>query len=99
MSLTFRDDYNIVVVDKGFPQHFSIEKHICRRAGILISLTNSVSGRSMLKTLERYQKCNYGAPEPNTMSAQEALVIFVEHVDIFQCCLVVRSKDRDLNLA
>nr|BAS04482.1 MADS box protein [Gentiana scabra] len=26
----------------------------------------------MLKTLERYQKCNYGAPEPN-MSAREAL--------------------------
>ncbi|PKI54731.1 hypothetical protein CRG98_024877 [Punica granatum] len=31
------------------------------------------SSSSMLKTLERYQKCNYGAPEPNTMSAQEAL--------------------------
>jgi hypothetical protein len=27
----------------------------------------------MLKTLERYQKCNYGAPEPN-VSAREALV-------------------------
>ncbi|KAJ4834779.1 Agamous-like MADS-box protein mads4 [Turnera subulata] len=27
---------------------------------------------SMLKTLERYQKCNYGAPEPN-VSAREAL--------------------------
>ncbi|KAL3626010.1 Agamous-like MADS-box protein AGL9 [Castilleja foliolosa] len=26
----------------------------------------------MLKTLERYQKCNYGAPEPN-ISAREAL--------------------------
>ncbi|KAB5564830.1 hypothetical protein DKX38_004884 [Salix brachista] len=26
----------------------------------------------MLKTLERYQKCNYGAPEPN-VSAREAL--------------------------
>lgn len=37
----------------------------------------------MLKTLERYQKCNYGAPEPNTMSAQEALVNFMAHVDIF----------------
>lgn len=28
----------------------------------------------MLKTLERYQKCNYGAPEAN-VSAREALVI------------------------
>lgn len=28
----------------------------------------------MLKTLERYQKCNYGAPETN-VSAREALVI------------------------
>nr|ADU56818.1 MADS-box protein AGL2 subfamily [Coffea arabica] len=27
---------------------------------------------SMLKTLERYQKCNYGAPEPN-ISTREAL--------------------------
>ncbi|KAH7835539.1 hypothetical protein Vadar_027064 [Vaccinium darrowii] len=27
---------------------------------------------NMLKTLERYQKCNYGAPEPN-ISAREAL--------------------------
>ncbi|KAF7124307.1 hypothetical protein RHSIM_Rhsim12G0024200 [Rhododendron simsii] len=31
------------------------------------------SNPSMLKTLERYQKCNYGAPEPN-VSAREALV-------------------------
>ncbi|GFS33908.1 K-box region and MADS-box transcription factor family protein [Actinidia rufa] len=31
------------------------------------------STSSMLKTLERYQKCNYGAPEPN-ISAREALV-------------------------
>ncbi|KAE9454770.1 hypothetical protein C3L33_13340, partial [Rhododendron williamsianum] len=31
---------------------------------------------SMLKTLERYQKCNYGAPEPN-VSAREALVSMV----------------------
>ncbi|PSR84747.1 Agamous-like MADS-box protein [Actinidia chinensis var. chinensis] len=30
------------------------------------------STSSMLKTLERYQKCNYGAPEPN-VSAREAL--------------------------
>ncbi|XP_058195543.1 agamous-like MADS-box protein MADS4 isoform X2 [Rhododendron vialii] len=30
------------------------------------------SNPSMLKTLERYQKCNYGAPEPN-VSAREAL--------------------------
>ncbi|KAG6783108.1 hypothetical protein POTOM_012543 [Populus tomentosa] len=30
------------------------------------------SSSSMLKTLERYQKCNYGAPEPNA-SAREAL--------------------------
>ncbi|KAL3636473.1 Fructose-1,6-bisphosphatase isozyme 2 [Castilleja foliolosa] len=30
------------------------------------------SSPSMLKTLERYQKCNYGAPEPN-ISAREAL--------------------------
>lgn len=30
------------------------------------------SSSSMLKTLERYQKCNYGAPEPN-MSTIEAL--------------------------
>ncbi|KAL9406899.1 hypothetical protein Peur_003871 [Populus x canadensis] len=30
------------------------------------------SSSSMLKTLERYQKCNYGAPEPN-VSAREAL--------------------------
>nr|UVK28392.1 SEPALLATA3-2 [Mangifera indica] len=29
------------------------------------------SSSSMLKTLERYQKCNYGAPEPNA-SAREA---------------------------
>jgi hypothetical protein len=29
---------------------------------------------SMLKTLERYQKCNYGAPETN-VSTREALVI------------------------
>ncbi|XP_027099546.1 agamous-like MADS-box protein AGL9 homolog isoform X1 [Coffea arabica] len=28
---------------------------------------------SMVKTLERYQKCNYGAPEPN-ISTREALV-------------------------
>ncbi|XP_057949610.1 agamous-like MADS-box protein MADS4 [Malania oleifera] len=32
------------------------------------------SSSSMLKTLERYQKCNYGAPEPN-VSAREALEI------------------------
>ncbi|KAK2636818.1 hypothetical protein Ddye_031610 [Dipteronia dyeriana] len=32
---------------------------------------------TMLKTLERYQKCNYGAPEPN-VSAREALVKFVK---------------------
>ncbi|XP_031272781.1 agamous-like MADS-box protein MADS4 [Pistacia vera] len=32
------------------------------------------SSASMLKTLERYQKCNYGAPEPN-VSAREALEI------------------------
>ncbi|KAH9708138.1 developmental protein SEPALLATA 3 [Citrus sinensis] len=31
------------------------------------------SSSSMLKTLERYQKCNYGAPEPN-VSAREALL-------------------------
>nr|AZZ09254.1 SEPALLATA 1 [Primula vulgaris] len=30
------------------------------------------SSTSMLKTLERYQKCNYGAPEPN-ISSREAL--------------------------
>ncbi|KAH9772529.1 developmental protein SEPALLATA 3 [Citrus sinensis] len=30
------------------------------------------SSSSMVKTLERYQKCNYGAPEPN-VSAREAL--------------------------
>ena len=30
------------------------------------------STSSMLKTLDRYQKCNYGAPEPN-VSAREAL--------------------------
>ncbi|XP_057496332.1 agamous-like MADS-box protein MADS4 [Actinidia eriantha] len=30
------------------------------------------STSSMLKTLERYQKCNYGVPEPN-ISAREAL--------------------------
>ncbi|KAI7997013.1 Agamous-like MADS-box protein MADS4 [Camellia lanceoleosa] len=30
------------------------------------------SSSSMLKTLERYQKCNYGAPEPN-VSTREAL--------------------------
>ncbi|GAB2214385.1 hypothetical protein Droror1_Dr00018728 [Drosera rotundifolia] len=28
---------------------------------------------AMLKTLERYQKCNYGAPESNVSSAREAL--------------------------
>ncbi|KAL3626438.1 hypothetical protein CASFOL_029987 [Castilleja foliolosa] len=32
----------------------------------------SGSDQDMLKTLERYQKCNYGAPEPN-ISAREAL--------------------------
>ncbi|CAI0381283.1 unnamed protein product [Linum tenue] len=32
------------------------------------------SSSSMLKTLERYQKCNYGAPE-STVSAREALEI------------------------
>ncbi|CAK7336140.1 unnamed protein product [Dovyalis caffra] len=32
----------------------------------------SSSRACMLKTLERYQKCNYGAPEPN-VSAREAL--------------------------
>ncbi|XP_044493304.1 agamous-like MADS-box protein MADS4 isoform X1 [Mangifera indica] len=32
------------------------------------------SSPSMLKTLERYQKCNYGAPEPN-VSTREALEI------------------------
>ncbi|XP_062149850.1 agamous-like MADS-box protein MADS4 isoform X2 [Alnus glutinosa] len=31
------------------------------------------SSPSMLKTLERYQKCNYGAPEPN-VSAREVLL-------------------------
>ncbi|XP_027099547.1 agamous-like MADS-box protein AGL9 homolog isoform X2 [Coffea arabica] len=31
------------------------------------------SSSSMVKTLERYQKCNYGAPEPN-ISTREALV-------------------------
>nr|XP_043639033.1 agamous-like MADS-box protein MADS4 [Erigeron canadensis] len=31
------------------------------------------SSSSMLKTLERYQKCNYGAPESNVVSAREAL--------------------------
>ncbi|PPS03818.1 hypothetical protein GOBAR_AA16855 [Gossypium barbadense] len=29
---------------------------------------------SMIKTLERYQKCNYGAPEPNVSSREAALV-------------------------
>ncbi|CAH2041064.1 unnamed protein product [Thlaspi arvense] len=28
--------------------------------------------QDMLKTLDRYQKCNYGAPEPN-VSTREAL--------------------------
>jgi len=28
----------------------------------------------MLRTLERYQKCNYGAPEPNVPS-REALAV------------------------
>ncbi|XP_042473619.1 agamous-like MADS-box protein MADS4 [Zingiber officinale] len=28
------------------------------------------SSSSILKTLERYQKCNYGAPEPNTISRE-----------------------------
>ncbi|XP_020229789.1 MADS-box transcription factor 1 isoform X7 [Cajanus cajan] len=32
------------------------------------------SSSSMLKTLERYQKCNYGAPE-NNVSTREALVM------------------------
>ncbi|XP_027334663.1 MADS-box transcription factor 1 isoform X2 [Abrus precatorius] len=32
------------------------------------------SSSSMLKTLERYQKCNYGAPEAN-VSTREALVL------------------------
>ncbi|KAG4376967.1 hypothetical protein AAZX31_18G004500 [Glycine max] len=32
------------------------------------------SGSSMLKTLERYQKCNYGAPEDN-VATKEALVL------------------------
>ncbi|KAG9155492.1 hypothetical protein Leryth_009921, partial [Lithospermum erythrorhizon] len=27
----------------------------------------------MLKTLERYQKCNYGAPEPNTSTREAQL--------------------------
>ncbi|KAK8665100.1 hypothetical protein V6N13_005275 [Hibiscus sabdariffa] len=31
------------------------------------------SSSSMLKTLERYQKCNYGAPEPNVSSREAAL--------------------------
>ena len=31
---------------------------------------------SMLKTLERYQKCNYGAPEANAHS-KEALVLVI----------------------
>ncbi|KAL3617485.1 hypothetical protein CASFOL_037806 [Castilleja foliolosa] len=34
--------------------------------------SGSDQGFSMLKTLERYQKCNYGAPKPN-ISAREAL--------------------------
>lgn len=33
---------------------------------------------SMLKTLERYQKCNYGAPEAN-VATKEALVL-VNHL-------------------
>nr|CAX65571.1 GRCD5 protein [Gerbera hybrid cultivar] len=31
------------------------------------------SSSSMLKTLERYQKCNYGAPDQTNVSAREAL--------------------------
>ncbi|GAA0162138.1 MADS box transcription factor [Lithospermum erythrorhizon] len=31
------------------------------------------SSPSMLKTLERYQKCNYGAPEPNTSTREAQL--------------------------
>nr|ADP09004.1 SEP3-like protein [Lycium barbarum] len=37
-------------------------------------LYESCSSSSMLKTLERYQKCNYGAPETN-ISTREALEI------------------------
>ncbi|CAH9082502.1 unnamed protein product [Cuscuta epithymum] len=36
------------------------------------------SSSSMLKTLERYQKCNYGAPETN-ISSREALEISSQH--------------------
>lgn len=36
------------------------------------------SSSSMLKTLERYHKCNYGAPEPN-VSTREALELSSQH--------------------
>ncbi|XP_073129807.1 agamous-like MADS-box protein MADS4 isoform X2 [Henckelia pumila] len=36
------------------------------------------SSSSMLKTLERYQKCNYGAPETN-VSTREALELSSQH--------------------
>lgn len=42
---------------------------------ILLKLIFVFVSTSMLKTLERYQKCNYGAPEPN-VSTRDALVIF-----------------------
>nr|GEV76722.1 agamous-like MADS-box protein AGL9 homolog [Tanacetum cinerariifolium] len=39
-------------------------------------VTDAVVIPNMLKTLETYQKCNYGAPETN-VSAREALVYIV----------------------
>lgn len=50
---------------------------------------------SMLTTLERYQKCNYGAPEAN-VSTREALVLVIIPYPYFNLVLVNLTTQFDL---
>ncbi|XP_071928721.1 agamous-like MADS-box protein AGL9 homolog isoform X7 [Coffea arabica] len=62
-----------------FGEYFGAYRTLCLR--MMLDLQEETMKRrsfpflclSMVKTLERYQKCNYGAPEPN-ISTREALV-------------------------
>lgn len=45
---------------------------------------------SMLKTLERYQKCNYGAPEANTISRETQVNTgIISFIELFIYVLIV----------
>ncbi|XP_057486909.1 agamous-like MADS-box protein MADS4 [Actinidia eriantha] len=55
------------------------------------------STSSMLKTLDRYQKCNYGAPEPN-VSARDALELSSqqEYLKLKGCYEALQRSQRNL---